>query len=737
MLAEDDYTGLEGPLREAAQRRPADWQARLGKVVWARQNGKSPYWPAYVYDLRMSCSIIADNRAINKPGNIDKGKYIVYFFGFEPNPPRVEYESTNTYCFVVGGNLLEWDKGDEATIAKAHAAKYARAFEAGLAAAKETALQPPIQRLAWREATHQQKKAQNYSAGVEYDEDLSCVTCGKEDGTDANPILICEQCEQGWHLRCIKLGHIPEDEWFCDTCAPVPKAGCAPAGSLLPAQMGADLASSDSELSNSSDSDSNSESDSGGDGAAVLAKAKAKTAPTASRKRAAPKAAATTTAAAGGGGGGGSKTSSKAAAKGAGADGAPAKKKKKADCAMTALASKALRPQSVSAATAAAAASTPPPAVPKNPPEQVKARMNALLGASGLRREQKADTGAWVFRRTALLNVPQALQHLSALRSLLVTRDLYTRGLRVLLSELSKESFFNDELRAGASTTFKILNQKYPPPPPPPRASGIAAGTAGAAAGSGSGGAVSSAPLIRSGSNVSTGSNASVISTATGGSSVTVLSSVAAGSTASVAGASSGSGSGIGGAGGLASLTKKKAPTLIKPLVADNASSSHAHASTAPSSSSASGASTPVAELTWEQDEWDWTALPEEISCSSIRTTNTRWLFSYALKNMAAAVRLERAVWNAHAAENVEDGKAYGFSSHVNAHNPVSMHNCNFNDCYTEYTRRCCLLGNDLGSAKEGLRALIPRVVDPAHKTPLDVNALARHNPLKLRALLA
>ena len=379
---------------------------------------------------------------------------------------------------------------------------------------------------------------------------------------------------------------------------------------------------------------------------------------------------------------------------------------------MDALASGAVPVHSVVAA--------PPtlPAAPKTPLMLAKDTVKSLEAACGM--ERKKAEGQLVFKRVGGLDVGRALHLLVQLpRTFLSTRELYNGcGIRLLLVELSKERFFNDDIRIGARTALSFLQQKYPLTTPRSASSS------------------SSSAATATASKESAASGAAVGATSTA---------------SDTRGASSSSSSSS--CSGLASLAMKKAPPLIKPLIPAAAPSVSVPATTtaatatapAPSGtgsrngtprSASIGANVPVPEVTWPQDDWDEKSLPEDISCSNIRAGNARWLYCYALKNMAAAVRLERAIWDAHAAQNVAAKKGHGFSSHVNALNPVSRMNCNFNECYTEYTRRCILLGSDLGVPKEGLHSLIPRIVDPAHAHPLDVAVLARHNPRKLRALL-
>lgn len=47
---------------------------------------------------------------------------------------------------------------------------------------------------------------------------LLCDVCGK--GEDEDSIIICDKCNRGFHLYCLKpiLPSVPSGEWLCDTC---------------------------------------------------------------------------------------------------------------------------------------------------------------------------------------------------------------------------------------------------------------------------------------------------------------------------------------------------------------------------------------------------------------------------------------------------------------------------------------------------------------------------------------
>ena len=53
--------------------------------------------------------------------------------------------------------------------------------------------------------------------GDPIDPDTACLGCGTQDSPET--MLICEQCQQGFHLGCFGLATIPEeDEWECWGC---------------------------------------------------------------------------------------------------------------------------------------------------------------------------------------------------------------------------------------------------------------------------------------------------------------------------------------------------------------------------------------------------------------------------------------------------------------------------------------------------------------------------------------
>ena len=47
--------------------------------------------------------------------------------------------------------------------------------------------------------------------------EIRCVVCGSD--MDENIMLLCDECDKGFHTTCINLDHIPNLEmWYCETC---------------------------------------------------------------------------------------------------------------------------------------------------------------------------------------------------------------------------------------------------------------------------------------------------------------------------------------------------------------------------------------------------------------------------------------------------------------------------------------------------------------------------------------
>jgi hypothetical protein len=58
--------------------------------------------------------------------------------------------------------------------------------------------------------------------------EVVCASCSSPLSTTANPILLCDVCDGGWHIKCLPtpLSTVPEGDWMCPTCE---KAGVTPA----------------------------------------------------------------------------------------------------------------------------------------------------------------------------------------------------------------------------------------------------------------------------------------------------------------------------------------------------------------------------------------------------------------------------------------------------------------------------------------------------------------------------
>lgn len=45
-----------------------------------------------------------------------------------------------------------------------------------------------------------------------------CPICKNPNDDDKNPILYCSQCNNEYHLHCVNLTNIPDEQWICTKC---------------------------------------------------------------------------------------------------------------------------------------------------------------------------------------------------------------------------------------------------------------------------------------------------------------------------------------------------------------------------------------------------------------------------------------------------------------------------------------------------------------------------------------
>ena len=45
--------------------------------------------------------------------------------------------------------------------------------------------------------------------------DQPCVVCGSPDQDAHGPMILCDNCDRGYHARCLNLRSVPRGEWFC------------------------------------------------------------------------------------------------------------------------------------------------------------------------------------------------------------------------------------------------------------------------------------------------------------------------------------------------------------------------------------------------------------------------------------------------------------------------------------------------------------------------------------------
>lgn len=59
-------------------------------------------------------------------------------------------------------------------------------------------------------------------------EDTPCAICLRRNDTKANPIILCDGCDYGVHLDCSTLVKVPKGDWFCQKCEEGAEAGLEP-----------------------------------------------------------------------------------------------------------------------------------------------------------------------------------------------------------------------------------------------------------------------------------------------------------------------------------------------------------------------------------------------------------------------------------------------------------------------------------------------------------------------------
>ena len=57
------------------------------------------------------------------------------------------------------------------------------------------------------------------------DDDVACEVCSETD--EADTMLLCDECDSGYHAKCLGLAALPRGEWFCERCAVRPHLGTA------------------------------------------------------------------------------------------------------------------------------------------------------------------------------------------------------------------------------------------------------------------------------------------------------------------------------------------------------------------------------------------------------------------------------------------------------------------------------------------------------------------------------
>lgn len=65
----------------------------------------------------------------------------------------------------------------------------------------------------------EQEKVSCDEEDEEDDNDEVCAICSKPDSKRGNEIVLCDNCDQGFHQKCYNLAKIPEGDWICRNCS--------------------------------------------------------------------------------------------------------------------------------------------------------------------------------------------------------------------------------------------------------------------------------------------------------------------------------------------------------------------------------------------------------------------------------------------------------------------------------------------------------------------------------------
>lgn len=65
------------------------------------------------------------------------------------------------------------------------------------------------------ESTIQLVQEKNYDSVV-------CVICENGDSNQQNEIILCDECDRGFHMKCINVTMVPPGNWYCGKCSNLP-----------------------------------------------------------------------------------------------------------------------------------------------------------------------------------------------------------------------------------------------------------------------------------------------------------------------------------------------------------------------------------------------------------------------------------------------------------------------------------------------------------------------------------